>query len=438
MGNDIEIKDLDVRSTSFLPREIKDVGGITEIYNLEEEFAKTKQNKNLLLYLSILLFFAVVVACALAFTIYVQDKNKSVDINISEFEDLRLKEVIDSARSHENNLDLLLIKLEILKVEQQKKILEVRQKYYRQELNTLDREYSTKETNRRLSNIRKSEKGEIAAINRTYKNQILEKENEIEKTKEEIAAKEATKTETKSSSVSNVDKLNALKMEELKKSNDSGVVSLREYYDAYVKYLTDLYNPKIGSKKINTIIRSKTTAKSKSVEGYHPIYQSEGIITPGEYEAVHNKLAESDILMNRVMRIPYQNSVVPVLKKIDTISTSVESDYESMLKRFAAVIQYKNAVIDQYQSAVGYTLADKAESGYIINADDGKNLHVHLKKIFRDPVNSTALVFRGDDEYIGTIKIKSIDRDNVIRAEIVALAQNESVKPFDKLLLAIK
>ncbi|MBU2514993.1 hypothetical protein KJ966_27040 [bacterium] len=443
MGNEIEIKDLDIRSTSFLPTEIKDIGGMTEIYSLEDEFAKTKKNRNLLLYFSILLFFVVVVGSAFLFSIYIQDMNKTVEINISEFEDLRLKEVIDSARSHENNLDLLLIKLEILKIDQQKKILEVKQKYYKRELDTLDLELSGKETGRRLAQIKVAEKREIAGVERTFQSQINEKTQEIDKIKEEIAKKEMAKkdaeeTEKKSTSVSNVDRLNALKMEELKKNNDSGVVSLREYYVNYITYLKNLYNPVFKSQKIDQILQSKGNTQTKEdVRGFHPIYQSEGIINQGEYEAVQSKADESKHLMSRVLMIPYENSVSPTLKKINAITNSVESDYENMLNRFAAVLNYKNKVIDQYHSAFDYTLSDKPESGYVINADNTNNIHVHLNKIFQNPINSTALIFREDNKYIGKIEITRVDRDNVIRAKLVNLAQNQTIKPFDKILLEI-
>ncbi len=439
MGNDIEIKDLDIRSTSFLPTEIRDVDGVSEIYSLEDEFAKTKKNRNLLLYFSILCFFIVVVGSAFIFSVFIQNKNKLVDINISEFEDLRLKEVIDSARSHENNLDLLLMKLEILKVDHRKKLLEVKQKHFKRELNTLDQELPTKETNQKLVQIKKVEKREIGAIDKTFKSQINEKQQEIDKIKAEIAAKEAAKKDQKKSkTVSNVDKLNALKMEELKKSNDSGVVSLREYYDDYVSYLTALYNPTFKSRKIGVILQSKSNSLTKKeVKGFHPIYQSEGIINFGEYQAVHNKVDDNKHLMSRVLRVPYKNSVTPVLKKINAISSSVESDYESMLNRFAAVLRYKNSIINQYHTALDHTLSDKAESGYVINADNSNNIHIHLNKIFQDPVNSTALIFREDNEYIGKIKVTRVDRDNVIRAKMVNLAQNKAIKPFDKILLEI-
>ena len=439
MGNDIEIKDLDTGSTSFLPREIKDSDGLTEIYSLEDEFAKTKKNRNLALYLSIGLFFAIVIGSAVAFSIFIQEKNKNVDINISEFEDLRLKEVIDSARSHENNLDLLLIKLEILKIDEQKAILKVKQKYHKRELDLLARELSIKATDKGLGQIRTAEKREIAAVSRSYQVQVDEKTREIENIRKELAEKKAKEEQAgKKETISNVDRLNALKMEELKKSNDSGVVSLREYFQNYSRYLLSVYNPTFTSQRIKTIINSGLEAKKqKPVMGFHPIYQREGIINRGEYQSIKKKSADNQYLLRRMQRIPYQNTVPPALTTVSNISSSIESDYDAMLRRFASVLEYKNSIIANYQNALSHFLAGKAENGYIINAENKKNLHIQLHDLFLAPVKTQAIIFRADDEYIGKIEITRLDKDNTLRARVISLADKKTIQPFDKILLEI-
>ncbi len=439
MGNDIEIKDLDIQSTSFLPREITDIDGTTDIYSLEDEFAKTKKNRNLALYLSIGLFFAIVIGSAVAFSMYIQEKNKDVEINISEFEDLRLKEVIDSARSHENNLDLLLIKLEILKIDEQKAILKVKQKYYKNELNLLAKELSAKATDKGLNQIRTAEKREVAAVARSYKAQVDEKTKEIENIKKELAEKKANEEKAgKKDTISNVDRLNALKMEELKKSNDSGVVSLREYYENYTRYLTALYNPTFNSGRIKSIIDTRKNEKrEKPVVGFHPIYQQEGIINRGEYQSIKKKSVDNQLLLERMQRIPYRNTVSPALVTVSSISSSIENDYDAMLRRFASVLKYKNSIINNYQNAVDHHLSGKAENGYIVNADDKKNLHIQLNEIYQAPIKATAIVFRADDEYIGKIEITRLDKDNILRARVVGLADKKTIQPFDKILLEI-
>ncbi len=437
MGNEIEIKDLDIKSTSFLPAEIRDIDGITEIYSLEDEFAKTKKNRNLGLYASIGLFFIFVIGSAIAFSIYIEGRNQSVEINIAEFEDLRLKEVIDSARSHENNLDLLLIKLEILKVDQNKRILEIRQDQFRKELALLARELPVDRTDRGLAQIRATERKQIAAVNEEFDSQIKAQEQEIEDIKRELAEKKAVEESGQADAISNIDRLNELKMAELKKSNDSGVVSLREYYENYIKYLTSLYNPRFATPNIRNVLNSAKSKQVKTVNGFHPVLQQEGVVSYGDYQRLKRKNSDNQFLLNRIQRIPYKGTVAPSLSAISIMSKSIESDYEQLLRNSANVIRYKNGIVGNYAAALDLMLADSSENGYIINADNTRAIHVHLHEMFGASINKTATVFREDDEYIGRIRITKTEHDGIIRARLVALAKGKSFQPFDKILLEI-
>jgi hypothetical protein len=438
MGNEIKIKDLDISSTSFLPAEIKDIDGVAEIYSLEDEFTKTKKNKNIGIYLTIGLFFVVVIGSAFAFSVYIQSQNKNVEINISEFEDIRLKEVIDSARNHENNLDLLEIKLEILKVDQSKQILEVKQKYYQRELELLAEELPEKETDLKVAQIRTAEQREIAAINRSFDDQVQAKVQEIEDVKQQLAEKKIAEESGKQDSVSNVDRLNTLKMEELKKSNDSGVISLRQYYENYIAYLAALYNPIFGSSHIKSIVEINKDQRVKSpVNGYHPVFQQEGILSYGDYQHLQQKIADNRALITRMQRVPYQGTVSPSLNAISNLTNAIENDYEILLRQFATALRYKNGIIANYQVAFDTMLANKAENGYIINAENDKAIHIQLNEIFGNPINTTAIVFREDDEYIGKIKIGTLENNGVLKASVVELAKNKTIQPFDKILLEI-
>jgi hypothetical protein len=70
-------------------------------YNLEEEFAKTKRNRSLLVpmvVMGIVLFF---VAGAVGITLYIENRSKDVQVGVHAFEDVNLRDVLDAAREHE-------------------------------------------------------------------------------------------------------------------------------------------------------------------------------------------------------------------------------------------------------------------------------------------------------------------------------------------------
>ncbi len=198
MGNDNQIMDLDLGGTSFLPDKIRDIDAIKEFYSLDDEFAKTKKNSNYLLYFLIFLFFAFVFGCAFGFTAYLENKNKNVKIEIDEFEDLRLKEVIDSARSHENNLDLQLIRLEVLRTEHKQKILVANKKYQKQRINILSRDLTERNIDRRFARIKRAEKKAIVEIDNAYKTKIEKKEQEIAEIKADLTRKKDNENMAKS------------------------------------------------------------------------------------------------------------------------------------------------------------------------------------------------------------------------------------------------
>ena len=60
---------------------------------------------------------AVVVCGVLLFKLYRDWRDSIFDVNITEFEDLRLKDVIDSARKRGSNIDVLRIEMKMLEAE---------------------------------------------------------------------------------------------------------------------------------------------------------------------------------------------------------------------------------------------------------------------------------------------------------------------------------
>lgn len=67
------------------------------IYSLEAEFARTKKNRDLKPYLIFCGFILLLIGITLATVRYLEHRSKQVNIDISDFEDLRLKEALGEA-----------------------------------------------------------------------------------------------------------------------------------------------------------------------------------------------------------------------------------------------------------------------------------------------------------------------------------------------------
>ena len=85
------------------------------IYSLEVEFAKTKKNRDLKPYLIVCVFIFLLIVAAVGTGRYLDYKSKQIDINISDFEDIQLKETLNSVLEKEKELDRKTAELEKLR-----------------------------------------------------------------------------------------------------------------------------------------------------------------------------------------------------------------------------------------------------------------------------------------------------------------------------------
>ena len=75
------------------------------IYSLEAEFAKTKKNQDFKPYFIFFGFIILLIGATVVTSNYLEVKSKQVNIDITDFEDLRLKETLSAAKEKEQALD---------------------------------------------------------------------------------------------------------------------------------------------------------------------------------------------------------------------------------------------------------------------------------------------------------------------------------------------
>ena len=126
MANDKQVKkDLALIGSKFLPEEISNIDGRAEVYSLEDEYAKTKKNKNWLVLFIVLIFIGLIAGLTVFVTYYSEKKDSNIEVSISEFDDLRLKEILNSSRLSDNNLQIGKNEILSLMIEMRNRILEV-------------------------------------------------------------------------------------------------------------------------------------------------------------------------------------------------------------------------------------------------------------------------------------------------------------------------
>jgi len=433
MGNDDKIKNLPAApGSSFLPDEIRDVDGKIEVYSLEDEFAKTKKNKSYRLYITIFLFTAIIGFLTYAFTNYLVQKDKDVPIDIKEFEDLRLKEVLQSANISEARIEMVSMRIQAIRIEMLNDILDIRKKSLSQELDVTAMNIPQAEKEVKLKAIREKEAQNLRWGRARYNGKILREKRKLWALETEIRKNRASIKKKKAEGyVTNEDRLNNLKMEKLKDSRTRGMKGVRDYYESYMRYLTLRYNPIFRSSRLKAIVAEKGSDKTDpipNIAAYRALLKEKSGFNESRFNALRKNIEDDLLLVQRLRSIPNINSVAPSIRAIDALTKNIVKEYEVLWGSLSRSLE-------GYQYAMQHHLkASNVAQGIIL---DGRNLKLILFEIQAGQIvrpGDAATVVRGQGKkqaYVGTLEFYY--KDGLLRGKMEA--PKLKPEPFDMLVL---
>lgn len=441
MGNDKQIKkEITKAGARFLPEEITNVDGSTEVYSLENEFEKTRKNKNWAVFIIVLVFFSIIASVTALFTYYTELKNSSIDVNITEFDDVRLKEVLGAARMTDNVILIRKNELDALIIEMRNAMLNVNNKYLGQSTAVLDRGLSPDVTRQQLNDLRKAEESELASVRAEYEKKIRDKRGVIgEMEKERREAERRLKLEAENlAKIGDESKVYEMKMKSLSSTQQSGFDAQRNYYERYIKYLVLKYNPVFTSRESKGLLERSGALPSDrgGLRNYDEVFANENVWSRKRFDDLRGKINDLDGLIVRLRGIDYTNSVPPAIKGIDNLYKSIVSDYENLWFGLVNTIKNKNSQIEDYRGALDAVLKERPESGYIISARNPAAVSIHINRLIPVKDGDSGLVFRTDDEFIGRVDFyRTADG---FKARVVSLEAGKTMRPFDRILINVK
>jgi len=434
-----ESKEIVSLAGKFLPEEIVNSDGRTEIYSLEEEYAKTRKNKNWFVIFTVVGFILFISLITYLIYNYSTDKDRNIEVNITEFDDLRLKEILNSTRITDNNIQLAKNDIIKLQVEMRNAILEVNNRYLQSQNALLDKGYSDAEVKSRLALLKKEEEAEVNSIKKKYDGLISEKRAYVSSVEQEKikALRELEKQSKKFGKFSDENKVYEQKMKMLTESSQSGLALMANFYERYVRYIIQKYNPLFSSGEVKSALdRNMKRDETLNLKGYDDLYQKENIISKKRFDETRQKIYDQNILIQRLIGVGYENSVPVALRTIDNLSHSIVNDYETLVFSLLSTVKEKNSELEDYRIALDAVLKEKPESGYIISAKDTSKISVHINRLIPVHDGDEALVFRTDDLYIG--KIILYRSSDGIKGKLDSLAGKEKLRPFDRILIKVK
>ena len=384
------MKDIVKTKSLFLPSELPGDEGSADIYSLEIEFARTRRNRNIAVWLAVSGFVFFLVAATVAITLFIEKKNMESGLVISEYQDLNLRDLLDNSRKFQNELDRSKKTLAELRIKKQA------------EVNAAATAGSRRAISRKYDRLIRAEESNIADIQKKIDQYDLTMRDNIRKAE---------------AMVNNYRRLHAI---ELQREKDRLIM---------------MYNPWFTSARMKRIMAESVDRPSekKLLNPFAPVVKDERIMTKAEFERLHRRVENQLALVGRMNEIPYRNSPRSALRQMDSLYRSTVHDYEQLWSGLAGRLAERSDILNGYAYAFDYLTKTRPESGYIIDARDSGSILVYINRIYSIADGTEGYVFRSDDAFIGTITF--FRKGGAVRARVTELAKGKAIAPFDRILL---
>lgn len=476
MDNDDKIKDLVAQSKRHFLRAQDIRSAARQDYKLDEEFAKTKRNRNPFVALAIVIFVGIFTAGAVLVTLYIQEESKNVPVNIEDFADVNLKEVLDRAKKLENNLQVARRELQDLIAERDRKIEAVRVKA-EQDIAILDQmSLSSAEKERRTANIQQEAEEEVASIEEAYADSIAAKEQEIAEIEEALAAYDSQMVEQAKKQeevLNNQQKKFELQMQEtteyyetqlaeLKEQKNQEITNLKEYQEEYAEQVTRRYeseiaalhrnyqnqiaqlirkyNPVFTDGSVVSVLEQQVPAPERDfvLHRYRSVLAQEGLISAARFNTLRGDIQKTSVVMDRLKKVPYEKSVPQAFEQVEARGNRTVKIYEEMWYNLALNLEKKIQKIDEYNHALNYLIKNSRENGYLLDVRDPKRITVFIDELLQVKEGDTGYVFRKDYEPLGTIRFYYDEDDELVASLVEKESADSTFSPFDKILIEVK
>lgn len=479
MDNEREVKpessqatDLVERSKLVFLREIvSEFRRKQQQYDVEVEFAKTKRNRSLFVPLTIIGLIAAFTVVVIGVTRYIQNNSRDITIDIDDFADVNLREVLDEAQRLQNELDAAVRELEQVISERDRRITVI-ERDRDQAISLLSNAaLSTAQRNAQTNQISATAATDIDVVTGEAAVRIAELEQriaELQAAIDQYDTRQLEQARAQAEILNNERELFELQLQDTVDRYESEIATLTERYETEIAGLERFqaefeqtlrarhqreiaalilrYNPDVSGEEIAQLLDVEFGAPVVQFDGLAPYaatLESEGILAPEEYTALNERYRELMALVERLDAVPYRNSVPAMLEALDLRLRELVLRYETMWTGLEDSVVQRDSVIDDLQGRVDdflfaldeLTFAN-GDTGYILDPRDPDELVVFVGQIHSVVAGNVGYVFRTDDTYVGLIEFDQ--RGERLIARVVETAPNMELRAFDKVLVQVQ
>ena len=439
----------------FLPSKFDTLEEKIKLYNLEEEFAKTKKNKDIFSTLLFILFILLISVSSLALIFQSQKGSQKLSVDIADLEDINILEILNTTRSYEDDLARIRVELEDLQKKKERDILDVKEDIKKRiDYINITQKKQTQEKIDTINNLKKEQTKRINNINEAYRPKIEKKEKEIKILEEKLKIFDQEKikvAQDKEDIILSDDQVKDYQIKEIEKKYQNDVKKETDYYKKRIERLEDYYknlindvtlkyNPILTDQNIVNILNKdrdvSITYENKLSSDY--IYPNKDII--GNLREMQEELG---LVHNQLNDIPFENSVPDLLRRIEQLEKKISNLYEDIILE---LINQKKSVeknLSYYTTILNKYANNFLDRGYIIDASNSNDIDFILPKNVKINNGDIKRVIRQHyivkdgksyTEVIGTIEFYLSD-DNVLKVKIKDIKKNKNFHSFDIIVL---
>ncbi len=392
------------------------------IYSLETEFAKAKKNRDFRPYLVFFGFILLLGLSTMAIAGYLEVKSKQISIDISDFEDLRLKETLSAAVETEHELNRKNDELNTMRTSYNSEIRKLKQEIQQKAKSPQDMNDKNQQKNLR------NQQNQLKELEKQYEKQISRKQAEIARLEKvtktrngEVDYHRFYQLELKRQKEFYENKIKELKNSQGQENKTSKqreqelIAELKVYRDVFGDVeLLDMSSPTV------------TGGDALALNAYRRELEQERVLERSSFKSIRSRITQLSEMMKKFRAMPSSHPAAPVFKQANALSNSLINDYERLWFSLTDRIAAKNALLGSYQAALSVYLKDIHASGCIIEPGTKDKMIVYCRKGWEVNEETMVDLYRGKDEYIGKIKLLP---GGV--AQVVELAKYKSVKLMD-------
>lgn len=438
------------------------------LYDLDQEFANTKTNKNRRISISLIIFTLTFLALAYFVTQYIEFKNSQIPISIDAFEDVNLREIFDKAKQHEKAMQDARRDLNDVLTSKEAKIIELTRnseqainlietenprdkiakiKSIEAELNTniqIEKGFWQTEENRIQTEI-----SEIQDKIDSYDTRILEKAKEQEnlinnqQKRFDMEMKESvTYFENK---IEEIKADHSEQIHNLTRSNIEMVATIKKNNRLLIQNLENKYNPPIEEnfEFIETVNIDSSKPEYFSANDIDNLLYTEGILTEDNVSMHLNKVKKAGEVFTRLEYIPYNNFPKQAITYLRESYNQSTKNFGYIINNITPLLAFKNSKITLMSSEleqIEYFLTTYVKTnrinGVIIDPRTD-NIKVYIDPIYRVKEGTTGLIFRNDSDFLGTVKFSYINNE-LIAKEVQLADKKRNLQPFDMILMDLE